>query len=444
MRPQGWSRLAVLAVFATGACTRVQATIDGGRGERRAYLEDAAFRRGALVASLATTHNRYAETRLEHYGRAGVGGWDALPEWNPATEPIAAAEIEAAGGANLWSPLGGTARPLAIAGDARLADDVAALIDLGRRAFFRYPVQLAPIADRTITRARADAAGLWRDDEARDEGGLGGLVRTAMADGTVRAEMTCATCHAAPGADGRLIAGKPNAALDLTAMIAPGAPGGDRVARGPGGGRGRVAVSPGEEAAPVRIPDLRPTRWLTHLQADGAVVQRDLVALAIRIETLIITAHDAQLRPPRVVALGLAAYLWSLSASVPPIDAPLTAEAAAGRSIFAAHCQRCHDGPGLTGPPRDMRAIATDPAAGLSADRGTGFYRVPSLRGLASRGPLLHDGSLASPADLLDGARVQPGFTRALHGPGPVPGHLFGLNFDAAERRQVLAYLATL
>ena len=178
-----------------------------------------------------------------------------------------------------------------------------------------------------------------------------------MADGTVRAEMTCATCHAAPGADGRLIAGKPNAALDLTAMLAPGARGGDRVVRGPGGGRGRVAVSPGEEAAPVRIPDLRPTRWLTHLQADGAVVQRDLVALAIRIETLIITAHDAHLRPPRVVALGLAAYLWSLSASVPPIDAPLTAEAAAGRSIFAAHCQRCHDGPGLTGPPRDMRAI---------------------------------------------------------------------------------------
>ena len=430
----------MLAVFATAACTRVHATIDEGRGERHAYLEDAAFRRGALVASLATKHNRYAETRLEHYGRAGVGGWDALPQWNPPAEPIATAEIEASGGADLGSPLGGTARPLAIAGDARLADDFAALIDLGRRAFFRYPVQLAPIADRRITRARADATGLWRDDEA----GLGGLVRTAMADGTVRAELTCATCHAAPGADGRLIAGKPNAALDLGAMIATGAGGGDRGGRSPGWGRGRIAVSPGEEAAPVRIPDLRPTRWLTHLQADGAVVQRDIVALAIRIETLIITAHDAQLRPPRVVALGLAAYLWSLSAGLPRIDAPLGAEAAAGRSIFEAHCQRCHDGPGLTGPPRDIRAIATDPAAGLSADRGTGFYRVPSLRGLASRGPLLHDGSLASPADLLDGARVQPGFTRALHGPGPVPGHLFGLNFDAAERRQVLAYLATL
>ena len=49
VRPQGWSRLLVLAVFATAACTRVQATVDGGRNERHAYLEDAAFRRGALV-----------------------------------------------------------------------------------------------------------------------------------------------------------------------------------------------------------------------------------------------------------------------------------------------------------------------------------------------------------------------------------------------------------
>ena len=116
MRSQGWSRLLVLAVFATAACTRVQATIDGGRGERHAYLENAAFRRGALVASLATTHNRYAETRLAHYGRAGGGGWDALPEWNPATEPIAAAEIDAAGGADLdprWAGRRGRSRSAA-------------------------------------------------------------------------------------------------------------------------------------------------------------------------------------------------------------------------------------------------------------------------------------------------------------------------------------------
>jgi hypothetical protein len=429
--------LLLIGSWATAAWTRGHPASDEGRDDRRAYIEDAAFRRGALAASLTTTQNRYAETRLAHYGRTGAGGWEALREWNPAVEPIAASEILAPGGADLQAPLGTQAGPLAIASDEHLTDDLATLVALGRRAFFRYPVQLAAVGGRTITGAQADATGLWRDQQA----GLGGLVRTAMADGTVRAELTCATCHAAPDAAGRLIAGKPNAALDLGAMIAAGARGND--ARPLTWGRGRIGVSVGEETAPVRIPDLRPTRWLTHLQADGAVIQRDVVALAIRIETLIITAHDAHLRPPRAVALGLAAYLWSLSANLPPTDAPLTTEAAAGRSIFAAHCERCHGGPGLTGPPRDIRAIGTDPAAGLSADRGTGLYRVPSLRGLATRGPLLHDGSLASPADLLDRARVEAGFARGLHGLGPVPGHLFGLNFDAAERRQVLAYLAT-
>ncbi|HXU03422.1 MAG TPA: hypothetical protein VN903_20795 [Polyangia bacterium] len=431
-----WVRLLLIASCFTSTCARVPSPVDDGRGDRRAYLEDAAFRRSAMAASLATTQNRYAQVRLAHYGRTGVGGWDALPEWNPAVEPIGADEIGAPGGADLQAPLSAQARPLAIGDADHLADDLSALVQLGRAAFFRYPVQLAPVGDRRITRAQADATGLWRDAEA----GLGGLVRAAMADGTVRAELTCASCHAAPDAEGRLIAGTPNAALDLAAMMAAG----DRAARSLSWGRGRIGVSPGEEAAPVRIPDLRPTRWLTHLQAGGAVIQRDLVALAIRIETLIITAHDAQLRPPRVVALGLAAYLWSLSATVPSTDAPLTADASAGRAIFAERCESCHAGPGLTGPPRDLRAIGTDPAAGLSADRGTDHYRVPSLRGLASRGPLLHDGSLASPADLLDPERVQPGFTRGLHGPGPVPGHLFGLNFDTAERRRILAFLATL
>jgi mono/diheme cytochrome c family protein len=433
-----WPLLAIASV-AAGACARVRSSSDPGRRERRAYLENAAFRREALTASLATTRNRYAETRLAHYGRNGVGGWDALREWNPAVEPIVAAEMEAPDGVDLESPLHAAAQPLAVPKNEHAADDLAALVDLGRRAFFRYPVQRAPLAQRWLTRAQADALGLWSDRDA----GLGALVRTAMADGSVRTELTCATCHAAPGADGALIPGKPNAALDLS-PFAPVARSGRRAAPSLPWGRGRVGVSPGGDEAPVRIPDLRPTRWLTHLQAGGAVVQRDLVALAIRIETLIITAHEGQLRPPRVIALGLAAYLWSLSASLPRDDAPLTVDEAAGQSLFAARCEGCHAGAGLTGPPRDIGLIGTDPAAGLSADRGTGQYRVPSLRGVSTRGPLLHDGSLAGLADLLDRRRLEPGFARGLHGAGPVPGHQFGLDFDATEQRQVLAYLATL
>jgi hypothetical protein len=51
---------------------------------------------------------------------------------------------------------------------------------------------------------------------------------------------------------------------------------------------------------------------------------------------------------------------------------------------------------------------------------------------------------LADLADLLDRRRLEPGFPRRLHGAGPVPGHRFGLDLDATERRELLAYLATL
>ena len=100
-RARVWVPLLLIGSYATAAWTRGHPVTDEGRGGRRAYLEDAAFRRGALAASLATTQNRYAETRLQHYGRTGGRGWEALREWNPAVEPIAAAEIEAPSGADL-------------------------------------------------------------------------------------------------------------------------------------------------------------------------------------------------------------------------------------------------------------------------------------------------------------------------------------------------------
>src|SRR3954471_18746795 len=92
LRRQAWSRLLMLAGCATAACARVHATIDEGGAERHAYLEDAAFRRGALAASLATRHNRCGETRGKHPARGGGGGGAALWGGTPPAEPIAAAE----------------------------------------------------------------------------------------------------------------------------------------------------------------------------------------------------------------------------------------------------------------------------------------------------------------------------------------------------------------
>ncbi len=63
----------------------------------------------------------------------------------------------------------------------------------------------------------------------------------------------------------------------------------------------------------------------SHLQVDATVSQRDLVSLAIRLETLIIVSNGEALRPPREVALALATYVWSLGDGLPIIAPALDA-----------------------------------------------------------------------------------------------------------------------
>jgi cytochrome c5 len=416
----------------TTACSRREPPFD----PMHSYLEDAAFRRTELVASLQTIDNSYSRTRLAHYARNGPQDWEALPVWNPRAEPATSGESGTPGGARLSGPLSDEAHPL-IASAAALSGEPTALAQLGELAFFRYPVQLAPLVGRTLSPAQIDAYGLWRDPDQ----GVGGLVRAAMADGTTRVELSCATCHAAQDRQGHLVAGLPNSALDMGAMMAAGDVRDAGARRLLAWGHGRVGVSPEDGNPPIRIPDLRPTRWLTHLQTDATVVQRNVVSLAIRLETLIITSHQGQLRPPRVVALALAVYLWKLAGSLPAPGVAAKEPAQTGKLIFETHCGGCHAGQGLTGPPRPLAMIGTDPLVGLSKDRGTGLYRVPSLRGLSTRGPLLHDASIASAADLLDPNRLYSTFKRRLHGAGAVPGHVFGLDLEESSRRALVAYL---
>jgi mono/diheme cytochrome c family protein len=167
-----------------------------------------------------------------------------------------------------------------------------------------------------------------------------------------------------------------------------------------------------------------------YLQAVASVLQTDRFALPIRFETLLIPTPPAAVRPPRVVALALAAYLWSLGDAIPS-RTPKTAAEQRGAERFAERCQGCHAPPGFTGPPVPIARVGTNPTLGRSADRGTGWYRVPALRGVAARDRLLHDGSVASLSGLLDPART-------------TPGHRFGRDLDADERADLIAYLETL
>ena len=62
-----------------------------------------AFRRTELSLSLVNPNNGYSQLRLSHYASGDANDWDRLPEWNPATEPIQAAELDAPGGASTTS-----------------------------------------------------------------------------------------------------------------------------------------------------------------------------------------------------------------------------------------------------------------------------------------------------------------------------------------------------
>lgn len=81
--------------------------------------------------------------------------------------------------------------------------------------------------------------------------------------------------------------------------------------------------------------------------------------------------------------------------------------------------------------------------------RGTGYYRVPSLRGVWYRGPFFHEGSLARLEDVFDPKRLEPGYVptgfKGHDGKRRgVVGHEFGLKLSAPERADLIAFLRTL
>ena len=412
-------------------------------GTRRApdpYLSDAHFRRAALVASLVNTANGYSQLRISHYDTGDAEDWSRLPEWNPRVEGVRAGELDTPEGAKAEAPLGAGARPVAI--DAAALDgDEASLVALGEEAFFRYPVQTSLSAETaTVSRDTFARYGFWIDEKR----GAGGLVRAETANGDRIFAYTCATCHSAYRG-GKLVIGVGNDLLNLgrLAVDAAASPDSIAAARWLDWGPGRVDVSTSEGLEPVRIADVRPTRWLTHLHADATVAVRDRTALAIRLETLIVTSHHQLVRPPRIIALGLAAYLESLASELPTVP-PQTEVELHGANVFHENCASCHVPPAFTGAPVPLHVVGTNSYIGLSPDRGTGTYRVPSLRGVATRGPLLHDASLPGLDAMFDPARTTSTYEGGRLGPGAVSGHPYGLRLREAERLALTAYLQTL
>ncbi len=379
------------------------------------YLGDRSVRRDALVRSLVNPENAYSKLRLARYATGAGDDWDRLPAWNPRVTLVRPEELDAPGGARIDAPLDDNAVGL----DATRSPET-----FGARAFWRYPVQIVPAVGVALaSREAARRYGLWIG-----AANVGGLVRIEGPDGSPVIATTCATCHATSEDTPA-----PNTSLDYGAMLADTSPLSPDAPRERAWGPGRIDVTTPHGTEPVRIPDLRPVPFFVNLHQAATLRLEGVTPLAIRIETLLITSQEQARRPPRTVALALANYIWSLGDTL-PTRPPSSDEELRGRDAFATACASCHAAPSFTGPPVPVEAVGTDGTIARSSDRGTGMYAVPSLRGVALRGPLMHDASIRDLPSLLDPSA--PG-RAAL-------GHTFGLDLDAPTRAAILAYLRTL
>lgn len=421
-------RLALGALLTLCACS----SGNGGRSGYLRYLEDREARRQALLDALWFRDNDYARLRLQRFATGAADDWERQPPFLPEVAPLrgrpAAAET--------WQRLDAAV-------PAAEEEVAAALGRLGAAAFFGYPAQLVDGFELALGPEGAQRAyGLWYGYAPGDNQGLpprvSGLLRVRLPAGGQAVALSCSTCHAGPddAAAGAVVPGRPNGRLDIGLLAQDQAPAGTVLPAG-AWGAGRLDVSPDGIDNPARIPDLRVVSRQAYLHHDATLRQKDVFSLAVRIETLLLT-NLRGVAPPPAVALGLAVYLRALP---PPRPAPADPR---GAEVFAAHCAGCHAAPDYGGGPVALAIIGTDSAVGRSPERGTGGYRVPSLVGVASRGPLLHDGRVPDLGSLLDPSRLAPGYSGGLHGPGAVPGHAYGLELGAAERAALLAFLASL
>ena len=163
---------------------------------------------------------------------------------------------------------------------------------------------------------------------------------------------------------------------------------------------------------------------------------------------------------------ALALFLYSLQP--PPNPNPFDATARRGKQVFEREgCGTCHTpplftnnkllpAPGFQVPEDHLKkydvlkvSIGTDPNLTMNTRRGTGYYKVPSLRGVWNRNMFEHSGSVATLEDWFDPKRlredyVPTGFRGYNVKTRAVPGHEFGLKLSIEDKSALIAYLKTL
>lgn len=233
---------------------------------------------------------------------------------------------------------------------------------------------------------------------------------------------------------------------------------------------------------PPHIPDLIGVKDRHYLDASGLVRHRSIGDL-MRYAALNQGADELNLygeyRPkgelpdPSIESrysdeqlYALALYVYSLKP--PPNPNKFDALAARGKKIFAREgCAACHTPPlytnnkltpvdGFKAPDEHRKnfdimqiSIGAEPKLTLKTRRGTGYYKVPSLKGVWYRGPFEHNGSVATLEDWFDQRRLEDDYApTGFRGYGvkarAVKGHPFGLDLKIEERKALIKFLKTL
>ena len=163
---------------------------------------------------------------------------------------------------------------------------------------------------------------------------------------------------------------------------------------------------------------------------------------------------------------ALARYIYSLE---PPSNPNRYDRLASrGRKVFEWEgCAACHTPPLYTNNalvpvdgfkvPQDHRQhydvlwapVGTDSRLAMQTRRGTGYYKVPSLKGVWYRGPFEHNGSVATLEDWFDARRlrddyVPTGFKGASVKARAIKGHPFGLDLSPTDKQALISFLKTL
>jgi hypothetical protein len=232
----------------------------------------------------------------------------------------------------------------------------------------------------------------------------------------------------------------------------------------------------------TKIPDLIGIKDRRYIDHTGTHVNRGPEDIA-RYAVLVSVADDGSFGPYKFLdekqrrlthrfsdeaMYAIGKFLYSLEP--PPNPNKVNALAERGKKIFESEgCAMCHTPPLYTNnmlipvdgfiPPKDdpvtarlhiMRfPVGTDPNLALKTRKGTGYYKVPSLKGLWYRNLIEHSGSIATLEEWFDRKRLRDDYEPSgWKAPGrktrAVPGHEFGMDLSPEDKGALIAFLRTL